>query len=73
VNLICYESIKDKISALLSGFRSLIPNEIISIFNVEEFDFLISGQGEIDLIDWKLNTQYKGVYNENHKVNNLLI
>jgi E3 ubiquitin-protein ligase NEDD4 len=68
VNLICYESVKDKITALLNGLRSIIPIDIISIFNAEEFDFLLSGQSEIDLADWKKNTIYKGIYNEGHKV-----
>jgi E3 ubiquitin-protein ligase NEDD4 len=68
INLLCYDSIKEKTSALLAGFRSLIPADIISIFNIEELDFLLSGQGEIDLSDWKSNTIYKGLYSENHKV-----
>lgn len=68
IELICYKSIKDKIDALIKGFRSLIPEEIIGIFTPEEFDFLISGQSEIDINDWKANTVYKGYYNENHPV-----
>ena len=41
---------------------------IVKIFSLEEFDFLISGQNQIDLDDWRINTIYKGIYWESHKV-----
>jgi hypothetical protein len=66
IRLITYESIKDKISPFIKGIRSLIPIDIISIFSSEEFDFLLSGQSQIDITDWKQNTIYKGFYNEEH-------
>ena len=69
VNLICYESIKEKVDKLKEGFNSLnfdINNNehILNIFTIEEFNFLLSGQNKIDLEDWKKNTIYKGYYNE---------
>ena len=50
------------------GFFSIMPREIIRIFHSYELDFLFSGQDEIELLDWKANTIYKGNYNENHPV-----
>lgn len=50
------------------GFYSIIPKEITNIFHSYELDFVFSGQSEIDLVDWKANTIYKGDYNENHPV-----
>jgi hypothetical protein len=73
VKFITYESVKDKINALLKGFFSLIPYDVIKIFTPEEFDFLLSGQSIIDIEDWKSNTIYKGFYNENHPVYNLTL
>ena len=64
----CYESIKSKVDALLKGFYSIMTHDIVKIFSLEEFDFLISGQNQIDLNDWKSNTIYKGVYTDSHKV-----
>lgn len=55
--------------AIIKGFNSLIPNEIVKIFSPEEFDLLLSGQNTIDLKDWKNNTIYKGFYTEKHPVN----
>lgn len=68
VDYICYESIQDKINALLKGFFSVINKKIIQIFTVEELDFIISGQIEINLSDWRENTIYKGHYNDKHHV-----
>jgi E3 ubiquitin-protein ligase HUWE1 len=68
VELITYLSIKEKVDAIMNGFYSIIPYDVVSIFTPEEFDFLLSGQSEIDLNDWKCNTIYKGFYNENHPV-----
>ena len=69
INLICYESIKEKLIKLKEGFNSLnfdinSKEHILNIFSIEEFDFLLSGQTKIDLEDWKKNTIYKGYYNE---------
>lgn len=66
INLIAYDSVKPKLTALLKGFDSVISNDIISIFSPEEFDFILSGQTLIDLEDWKRNTVYKGYYSERH-------
>lgn len=55
-------------NAIKKGFYSVIPKEIVNIFHSYELDFLFSGQGEIDLEDWKANTIYKGNYHENHPV-----
>ena len=48
------------------GLYSLIGQEVQGIFSVEELNFLITGQDDIDLNDWKENTIYKGIYNEYH-------
>ncbi len=68
MQFLTYTSIKDKIESLKKGFYSVIPIEIINIFDYYEVDYLFSGQGDIDLSDWKSNTIYKGKYHENHPV-----
>ena len=40
----------------------------IHIFDVNELDFMFSGQIEINIEDWKNNTIYKGQYHKNNKV-----
>ncbi len=73
VNFITFKSLKEKIDPFFEGFRSLIPNEVLQIFNIQELEFLISGQSTIDVSDWQQNTIYKGTFNEDHTVINLLI
>jgi len=40
------------------GFHEIIPEDLIAIFNEQELELLISGMPEIDVDDWKSNTEY---------------
>ena len=40
------------------GFHEIIPAELVAIFNEQELELLISGLPEIDVDDWKSNTEY---------------
>jgi E3 ubiquitin-protein ligase HUWE1 len=52
-------AIKDQIKAFLSGFHEVIPRELVKIFNEQELELLISGMPDIDIDDWKNNTEYQ--------------
>ena len=43
---------------IISGFHDIIPEKLISIFNEQELELLISGLPDIDVDDWKGNTEY---------------
>lgn len=62
VRLVCQEkmtySIKKQLSAFLEGFYEIIPKRLISIFNEQELELLISGLPTIDIDDLKANTEY---------------
>jgi len=60
-------SIQRQIDAFLSGFRELIPAHMISMFNEQEMELLISGLPEVDLNDLKANTEYRGWDSSNTK------
>lgn len=51
-------SVKDQMDNFLTGFHGIIPAELISIFNEQELELLISGVPDIDVNDWKSNTEY---------------
>lgn len=51
-------SVQDQLSEFLKGFHDIVPAELISIFNEQELELLISGLPEIDVDDWKNNTEY---------------
>ncbi|GFG02816.1 E3 ubiquitin-protein ligase TOM1-like [Aspergillus udagawae] len=52
------KSVKDQLDNFLKGFHEIIPPELISIFNEQELELLISGLPEIEVDDWKANTEY---------------
>lgn len=51
-------SVKDQMEHFLTGFHDVIPAGLISIFNEQELELLISGLPDIDVDDWKGNTEY---------------
>ncbi|KAI5864294.1 hypothetical protein GGS23DRAFT_604548 [Durotheca rogersii] len=51
-------SVKDQMENFLKGFHEIIPAELISIFNEQELELLISGLPDVDIDDWKSNTEY---------------
>ncbi|KAI8866999.1 putative ubiquitin ligase tom1p [Ramicandelaber brevisporus] len=57
-----YNSIKDQIDSFLEGFLGIIPRHLIRIFNEQELELLISGLPDIDVDDWRNNTEYHGGY-----------
>ncbi|KAK5175702.1 E3 ubiquitin-protein ligase tom1 [Saxophila tyrrhenica] len=52
------KSVEDQLENFLAGFHEIIPAELISIFNEQELELLISGLPEIEIDDWKANTEY---------------
>jgi hypothetical protein len=62
VRLVCQEkmigSIREQVNAFLEGFYTIIPKSLISIFNEQELELLISGLPDIDIEDLKVNTEY---------------
>ncbi|XP_035228929.1 E3 ubiquitin-protein ligase HUWE1-like [Stegodyphus dumicola] len=62
VRLVCQEkmtgAIRKQLKAFLEGFYEIIPKRLISIFNEQELELLISGLPNIDIDDLKANTEY---------------
>lgn len=62
VRLVCQEkmtgSIRKQLSAFLEGFYDIIPKRLISIFNEQELELLISGLPNIDIDDLRASTEY---------------
>ncbi|OUM69727.1 hypothetical protein PIROE2DRAFT_65800 [Piromyces sp. E2] len=47
-------------NAIKEGFYEVIPHKIVDILNEFDLKFLLSGVNEIDVEDWKKNTDYEG-------------
>ncbi|KAK5009442.1 hypothetical protein LTR28_001051 [Elasticomyces elasticus] len=52
------KSVKEQLQWFLEGFHDIVPAELIAIFNEQELELLISGLPDIDVDDWKNNTEY---------------
>ncbi|XP_076444594.1 E3 ubiquitin-protein ligase HACE1-like isoform X2 [Babylonia areolata] len=53
-------AIKPQIDSFLSGFHDYIPFSLVQLFNEYELELLLSGMPEINLNDWRANTNYTG-------------
>lgn len=51
-------SVTEQMDNFLMGFHEIIPKEIVSIFDEQELELLISGLPDIDVQDWQNNTIY---------------
>ncbi|XP_037723150.1 E3 ubiquitin-protein ligase Nedd-4 isoform X15 [Drosophila subpulchrella] len=58
--------VKEQMSSFLDGFGSIIPLNLIKIFDEHELELLMCGIQNIDVKDWRENTLYKGDYHMNH-------
>ncbi|KAF9960631.1 hypothetical protein BGZ70_008530 [Mortierella alpina] len=63
-------AIKDQIHAFLQGFHEVIPAHLISIFNEQELELLISGLPDIDVDEWKNCTEYQNYSSSSPQIQN---
>ncbi|XP_067841054.1 E3 ubiquitin-protein ligase HACE1 isoform X2 [Heptranchias perlo] len=61
-------AIQPQINAFLQGFHLFIPPSLIQLFDEYELELLLSGMPEIDVIDWKRNTEYTSGYEKEDPV-----
>ncbi|KAK9237994.1 hypothetical protein V1525DRAFT_132241 [Lipomyces kononenkoae] len=52
-------SVEEQLESFLTGFYDIVPKDLISIFNEQELELLISGLPDIDVDDWRNNTVYQ--------------
>ncbi|KAL9060620.1 MAG: hypothetical protein Q9162_000571 [Coniocarpon cinnabarinum] len=51
-------SVNEQLEHFLQGFYDIVPTELISIFDEGELELLISGMPDVDVEDWRANTDY---------------
>ncbi|KAM6971366.1 E3 ubiquitin-protein ligase HECW1 isoform 2-T2 [Tautogolabrus adspersus] len=54
--------------ALVRGFYEVVDSRLVSVFDARELELVIAGTVEIDLGDWRTNTEYRGGYHDGHIV-----
>lgn len=51
-------AVQEQLEHFLKGFHDIVPAELIAIFSEQELELLISGLPDINVDDWKNNTEY---------------
>ncbi|BET01513.1 e3 ubiquitin-protein ligase [Nesidiocoris tenuis] len=60
--------VSEQTDSLVRGFYEVVDARLVSVFDARELELVISGTAEIDLNDWRLNTEYRSGYHDNHVV-----
>ena len=47
--------------ALVRGFYEVIDPKLLAVFDARELELVIAGTVEIDVVDWRRNTEYRSV------------
>lgn len=72
VRLVCEHrleaGIKEQVNAFLDGFYSIIPRKLISIFDPDQLELLISGISNVDVDELKNATQLHGWKNSDPEI-----
>jgi hypothetical protein len=58
------DQVKPQLNELMLGFFDVIPEPLLTIFDFQELELLMCGLPEIDMEDWKQNTEYSGEYDD---------
>lgn len=45
--------------SLVRGFYEVVDPRLVSVFDARELELVIAGTAEIDLADWRKNTEYR--------------
>ena len=52
--------------ALIRGFYEVLDPRHLAIFDARELELVLAGTMEIDIIDWRRNTEYRSGYHDSH-------
>jgi len=60
--------VTEQTEALVHGFYDVVDPRLVSVFDAQELELVIAGTVEIDLTDWRTNTEYRSGYHDGHQV-----
>jgi E3 ubiquitin-protein ligase HECW2 len=60
--------VQKQTEALIKGFYEIIDPKLVQTFDARELELVLCGTVEIDLHDWKQNTEYRSGYQATHQV-----
>jgi E3 ubiquitin-protein ligase HECW2 len=51
--------VANQTEALVRGFYEVIDPKLLAVFDARELELVIAGTVEIDVVDWRRNTEYR--------------
>ncbi|XP_041977807.1 uncharacterized protein LOC121732085 isoform X2 [Aricia agestis] len=60
--------VADQTEWLVRGFHEVVDPRLVGAFDARELELVIAGAPELDVGDWRANTEYRGGYHDNHPV-----
>ncbi|XP_025832632.1 E3 ubiquitin-protein ligase HECW2 [Agrilus planipennis] len=60
--------VAEQTECLVRGFYEVVDPRLVSVFDARELELVMAGTAEIDLVDWRQNTEYRGGYHDQHQV-----
>ncbi|GAB1600875.1 E3 ubiquitin-protein ligase HECW2-like [Argonauta hians] len=68
VNWRLERGVTEQTECLIKGFYEVIDHRLVSAFDARELELVIAGTVEIDINDWRKNTEYRSGYHDQHLV-----
>ncbi len=60
--------VADQAESLVRGFYEVLDPRLAQIFDAREMELVLAGTAEIDVADWRKNTEYRSGYHDAHPV-----
>jgi len=60
------DGIKPQINGLVYGFNEVVNVKHLNKFSSSDLELALCGTQEVDLEDWRTNTEYRGGYYDSH-------
>lgn len=60
--------VQEQTDSLIRGFYEVVDPRLVSVFDARELELVIAGTAEIDISDWRQNTEYRSGYHGNSTI-----
>ena len=66
-NILSYDPKKHQIAGLAHGFNEVVNIKLLKTLEITDLELILNGTQEIDVQDWRSNTEYRGGYFDSHE------
>ncbi|GAA5837803.1 hypothetical protein JCM9279_006865 [Rhodotorula babjevae] len=72
IQLLCQHRLRGRVEQQLEAFKlglgEIVPLKELQVFDEKEFELIVSGVSELDLVDWEKHTDYRGYQKDDQLV-----